>query len=206
MWEVIEIKENAYLLEIIKSIDPSYRIRDICICRNEAESWDTIWRWLWFTRRIWIKHIWEEVEKSLQPLFPILYELNINSILDSTCGLGFKTIAFAKRNYDVEGSDQSRIAIEYASILAREYGFRIRFFHSRLSELCGKCMRRYDCVYSDYFDELRTYSDLKASAKGVYSVLNENGKFMFHSLSPRVERMFLKKLIEKEWHRRENSV
>ena len=50
--------------------------------------------------------------------------------------------------------------------------FKIRFFRFRFDELGRKCMCKYDCVYGDYFDELRTYDDLRASAKGVYSVLD----------------------------------
>lgn len=195
-------KEDSLPPETVRGIISSYGIRKVYTCRSEEESWDTIWRWLWFTREIWMARYWENTEKALRPLFPLLHSLDVGSILDSSCGLGFKTVMFAKRNYEVEGSDQSAVAIKYASILAEEQGFKIRFFRSRFDELGRKCMRKYDCVYSDYFDELRTHDDLKASARGVCSILNECGKFIFCSPSPELERAALKELIEKEWRRR----
>jgi len=197
-----ESKKDSLLPEIVGNILSSYGIKEVYACKNEDESWDTIWKWLWFTREMWMDQYWEEVEEALRPLFPLLRNLNVSSILDSSCGLGFKTIMFAKRNYEVEGSDQSAVAIRYAPILAEERGFKIRFFRSRFDELGGKCMRKYDCVYSDYFDELKTYGDLRASAEGVYSVLNEGGKFVFYGPSPKLERTDLKELIEREWCRR----
>jgi len=122
--------------------------------------------------------------------------------LDASCGLGFKTVALARGGYEVEGSDQSAVAIKYATILAEEQGFKIRFFRSRFGELGRECTREYDCVYSDYFDELGTCGDLKASAAGVYSVLNREGKFIFSGPSPELERADLGDLIEREWRGR----
>lgn len=206
MGEMSESKEDSFLSEKVRNIISSYGIREVHVYRSEKESWDIIWRWLWFTRKIWMAQYWKETEKALQPLFPILHSLNVNSILDSSCGLGFKTIMFAKRNYEVEGSDQSAVAIRCAPILAEEQDFKIKFFRSRFDELGRKCMRKYDCVYSDYFDELETYDNLKASAKGVYSVLNEGGKFIFCSPSPKLKKAALKELIEKEWRRRKKFI
>ncbi|MDI6805572.1 MAG: class I SAM-dependent methyltransferase [Candidatus Bathyarchaeia archaeon] len=113
--------------------------------------------------------------------------------MDCSCGLGYKTVLFAK-----EGSDASAIAIKYAPQLARDEGVSIRFFRSQYEELNKKCGRRYDCVWSDNFDEISTYEYLKVAAKSIYSVLNNDGKFVFVAASEKD----LKKLIEKEWKRR----
>lgn len=98
----------------------------------------------------------------------------------------------------MEGSDASAIAIKYAPLLAKSEGVKIRFFRSRYEELSEKCRRRYDCVWSDNFDEISTYEYLKTAARSIYSVLNHDGKFVFVAASEKD----LKKMIEKEWKKR----
>ncbi|HEX30946.1 TPA: class I SAM-dependent methyltransferase [Candidatus Poribacteria bacterium] len=173
----------------------------------EEESWNIVWKWSWFTRELWESEYWNETRKGLKPLFSLLTLLKVKSVLDCSCGLGFKTVLIAEKGYEVEGSDGSAIAVRYAPQLAKERGVNIRFFHSRWEELGLKCGRTYDCVFSDYFDEIETYETLKASAAGIYSVLNYDGKFIFGSLNPELTtRSGLKNLIEREWENRERFV
>lgn len=174
----------------------------IHVCSNELESWDTIWKWKWFTRDVWENVYWKEEQATLRPLFPLLHKLNIKSILDCSCGLGFKTILFAKRGFEVEGSDGSPNAIKYAPQLAKEKRVKIRFFLSRYEELGEKCKRKYDCVFSDNFDEIETYKYMKVAAKNIHSILNNDGKLIFSALPPHFSRKDLKKVIEKEWRKR----
>ncbi|MEM2947469.1 MAG: class I SAM-dependent methyltransferase [Candidatus Bathyarchaeia archaeon] len=148
----------------------------------------------------------EETRSGLQLLFSLLPKLHVKSILDCSCGLGFKTIMFAKEGYEVEGSDASAIAIKYAPKVAEEEGLKIRFFRSRFDNLWEKCKRKYDCVFSDYFDELGSRAALKASARGIYSVLKDGGKFIFYTLFPNLAKSDLKKLIEREWKKRKQFV
>jgi len=171
----------------------------VTICQNDESSWDTSWKWFWFTREQWISKSWEENKIGMKPLFSLLPKLKVRSILDCSCGLGFKTVLIAKMGYEVEGSDGSAVAIKYAPQLANEEKLNLRFFQSRWEELDKKCNRKYDCVFSDYFDETKTLGMLKASAKGIYSVLNDDGKFIFGSLPHDTD---LKELIEKEWKKR----
>jgi 2-polyprenyl-3-methyl-5-hydroxy-6-metoxy-1,4-benzoquinol methylase len=156
----------------------------VYICRSEKHSWDTIWKWSWFTRKSWEQQYWKEVEKALKPLFQLLQKLSVGSILDCSCGLGFKTIMLAKMGYEVEGSDASKVAIKYAPKFAKEHGLILKFFHSRFEDLSENCNRKYDCIFSDYFDELRTRRALEKSAMGIYSVLKDHGKFIFCSVHP----------------------
>ena len=144
-----------------------------------------------------------ENKLALRSLFSLLSELKVKSILDCSCGLGFKTVMFAKMGYKVEGSVASAIAIKYALQLAKEHGLKIKFFHSSFEDLPRASKRVYDCVYSDYFDELETYKALLDSAKGVYSVLKKDGKFIFCSFSPEWKKSELNKLIERVWKERE---
>jgi len=145
---------------------------------------------------------WEETRDALRPLLPLLSELGVRSILDCSCGLGFKTVVLVEMGYDVEGSDASSTAIERARELARERGLEIRFFRSRFDELDRHCGRRYDCVYSDYFDELGEYSALLDSARGIYSVLRKGGKFIFCGVPPEWTERDLERSIGQLWRRR----
>jgi len=174
----------------------------VSICLNEEESWDTVWKWSWFTSDLWKFEYWKEERNALGPLFSILSNYKVKSILDSSCGLGFKAVLYVKMNYEVEGSDGSAVAIRYAPQLAKEEGLKIKFFRSRWEELDKKCKRKYDCVVSDYFDETKTRETLKASAKGIYSVLKNDGKFIFCGALPRWSKSDLMNLIEKEWKKR----
>ncbi len=170
----------------------------IYVCSDELEAWNIRWKWLWFTRDIWECKYWKEEQNALKPVFSALSKLNVKSILDCSCGLGYKTILFAKTGYEVEGSDASAIAIKHARELAENEGVKIRFFRSRYEELVEKCKRRYDCVWSDNFDEISTYKYLKTAAKNTYSILNFNGKLLFAATMEKN----LKKVIKAEWLKR----
>ena len=65
-----------------------------------------------------------------------------------------------------------------------------------------KAKRKYDCVFSDNFDEIETYGKMKAAAESIHSILNENGKLIFQGVSYATSKNDLKKLIEEEWKRR----
>jgi len=176
---------------------------NVHVCQSDEESWDTLWKWSWFTREIWMMEYWKKTEEALRPVFPILSSRGIKSVLDCSCGLGFKTIMFAKMGYEVEGSDASAVAIKHALQLAKEQGFKIRFFQSKFDDLSKNCKRRYDCAFSDYFDELATYEMLRKAAEGIRSILRENGIFIFCSPAPELTKLELNRLIEDEWKKRE---
>lgn len=175
----------------------------VSICSDEEESWNTIWKWSWFAIDLWQADYWEETLPGMQDLFSLLPRLQIKSILDCSCGLGFKSVLFAKAGYEVEGSDASAVAIEYAPQFAEKEGVKIRFFWSRFADLPQRCERRYDCVFSDYFDELDTRASLIAAAQGIFSVLNEGGRFIFCGPPRQWLKSDLEKLITQEWKKRE---
>jgi len=173
-------------------------------CSNELESWNTLWEWLWFTRESWESKYWKELRTAVKPLLSLLHKLKVKSILDCSCGLGYKTILLAKAGYEVEGSDGSKIAIKYAPLLAKENGLKIRFFTASYDELSKKCKRKYDCVYSDNIDEISTRKGLMTAAKNAYTILNEGGKLLFCSVNPKLGKKDLKKELEKEWKKRKH--
>lgn len=151
----------------------------ISVCPNEETSWDTVWKWEWFSREYWKSIKREEAMNGILALHSHLSKLEVKSILDCSSGLGLKTMLLAQLGYDVEGSDASSVAVQHALQLAKEQGFDIRYFQSYWSDLGDKCKRKFDCVFSDAFDWIRTRESLLASAKGIHSVLCKGGIFVF---------------------------
>lgn len=144
-----------------------------------ARAWDTIWKWTWFTRDQWLSEFrkWKEgTRRALQSLLP---KLEVESVLDCSCGLGWKSIILAEMGYETEGSDGSAFAVRCASKLAEDEGLDLRFFRSRWENLGRTCGRKYDCVYNDAFAWITTRKALLSSAQGVCSVLKRGGKFIF---------------------------
>lgn len=146
---------------------------------SDEKAWDIIWKWKWFTKDTWQADFRESKEGTRRALSSLLLKLQVKTILDCSCGLGWKTILLAEMGYEVEGSDGSAIAVKYASQLAKEEGLRIRFFTSRWEELEKNSNRKFDCVYNDAFAWIMSRKSLVASARGIYSVLNKGGKFIF---------------------------
>ena len=70
--------------------------------RTGARAWDTIWRWTWFTRDQWRPEFrtWDEAG-TRGALASLLRELRVESILESSCGIGWKTIVLAEMGYRV---------------------------------------------------------------------------------------------------------
>lgn len=147
--------------------------------RTGAKAWDTIWRWTWFTKEQWQGEFRRQKEGTRRALASLLPKLGVRSILDCSCGLGWKTILLAEMGYDVEGCDGCGFAVRRASQLAREEGLDIRFFRSRWETLGRTCRRKYDCVYNDAFAWITTRRALSASAGGICAALKRGGKFIF---------------------------
>lgn len=176
------------------------------IAKNEGESWDIIWQWSWFIKELWVKEYLKETKDALKGLFPLLSRWNVKSILDASCGLGIKTLFFAKMGYEVEGSDACQTAIKYAKEYAKSMGTKIRFFVSKFEELPENALRKYDCIFSDYFDELPSKKILLKSAKGIYQVLKPKGIFVFSSPPPEKDKSSLQHIIEKVWNKRNKFI
>lgn len=146
---------------------------------TEQQAWDVIWKWKWFVKETWQADFRKSKEGTRRALSSLLPRLNVKSVLDCSCGLGWKTILLTELGYEVEGSDASAIAVECASQLAKEEGMDIRFFRSRWEKLDSNSIRKYDCIYNDAFAWVTSRESLEASARGIYSVLNKGGKFIF---------------------------
>lgn len=169
-------------------------------CTDEAASWDTIWKWTWFLKDTWTGWFRQEVMEGCSAVRDILGDFHAKSLLDASCGLGWKTIVFAEMGLASEGADGSAVAIEHAPMLARESGLDLRFFASPYDELGARARRTYDCVLSDRFDWIRERNDLEAAARGIRSVLRPGGCFVFGAV-PQDSKEDLRRAIEAEWGR-----
>jgi SAM-dependent methyltransferase len=143
------------------------------------EAWDTIWRWTWFTRDQWQPRFRKWKEGTKRAMSSLLAKLNVKSVLDCSCGLGWKTIILAEMGYEAEGCDGSMVAVRCAMDLANQEGHNLRFFHSRWEELAQTAGRMYDCVYNDAFAWITERDSLFASAKNIASILKPGGAFVF---------------------------
>ncbi len=99
--------------------------------RTGERAWDAIWRWTWFVKEQWQPTFRKSKEGTRRALASLLPKLGVSSVLDCSCGLGWKTILLAEMGYAVEGCDACDFAVKRASELAREEGHEIRFFRSR---------------------------------------------------------------------------
>jgi len=171
------------------------------ISRDEESSWDTIWKWDWFSRATWKPSFRKELKDLRHALNSLLPTLSVKNILDCSCGLGLKTIMLSEMGYEAEGSDRSPFAIEHAPQLAREEGLDIRFFLSQYKDLAKISQHKFDCVYSDAFDWIRTRRALKAAAEGICSVLDNGGEFIFHGALPKWGKPDLKRIIEEDFRK-----
>jgi len=147
--------------------------------RTGAKAWDTIWKWTWFAKERWHPEFRKWREGTRRALQSLLQKLEAQSVLDCSCGLGWKSIILAELGYDTEGSDGSALAVRCASELAGDEGLNLRFFHSQWRDLRLSSDREYDCVYNDAFAWITTHEDLFSSARGIGDVLKPGGAFIF---------------------------
>ncbi len=165
----------------------------------DESAWDIIRKWTWFTKELWQGRFRRDKEGTRRALESLLGKLGARSVLDCSCGLGFKTILLTEMGYEAEGSDGCAVAAEHAVELAAEEGHRIRFFQSRWDELGEKAGRTYDCVYNDSFAWITSREALEAVARGIGAALRDGGALIFqgaHQWSKKSERGAL---IEKQW-------
>ena len=166
-----------------------------------AKAWDTIWKCTWFTRDHWQFGFRKSKQGTRRALHSLLPKLEVGSVLDCSCGLGWKTIILAEMGYDVEGSDASAFAVRRASKLAQDEGLDLRFFRSRWENLGRTCDRKYDCVYNDAFAWITTRKSLHSSARGVCSVLKRGGAFIFQGADQWTGNQEKGPLIKQEFER-----
>jgi SAM-dependent methyltransferase len=166
-------------------------------------TWETIYRWDWFRRDQWLP-VFRWVRRALteggppsdtRPQAVSLGSSNpglhwavhlaaarsasVRSLLDCSCGLGLKTIAFGDAGVEVTGSDGCALALEHARELADQEGRRIEYFESEWAELPGRTPRRFDGVFCDGLMWLPSPRDVEAALRGICDVLSPEGVLLW---------------------------
>lgn len=146
-------------------------------------DWDMVHRWEWFRRTQWLDDFRSGRMKSVNGPCAAFSELakvvNAEVVLDSSCGLGLKTICMARSGLHVVGSDTSAAAIEHARTLAREEGVDITFFQSSWQDLPANMPHTFDAIFTDALSWTPQWEVLKLSLGGYFHALKPGGFLMF---------------------------
>ncbi len=146
-------------------------------------AWDTIYRWEWFRREQWRPGFREAKAGkwggSCGAFKRILDDAGGGLALDSSCGLGLKTIVLREMGVSVVGCDGCAFAVEKARELARLEGHEIEYFVAKWSELPERTSQRFDAVFNDALCWIVTREEFAASLRGFLGVLTPGGVLVF---------------------------
>ncbi len=147
------------------------------------KEWETLHKWQWFRLNAW-QHTFREDLLGGFGGSPAAFKQVLESIggrlaLDSSCGLGLKTIIMHEIGIDVVGSDQSEFAIEKARELSRFEGHHIEFFPARWRELPSKTKLQFDAIFNDALSWVVTREDLEFALRGFLGALKPKGVLVF---------------------------
>ena len=165
------------------------------------ESWDLIWRAEWFQRDRWLDDFRdrEDILLMRDQVAALLPRDEFPRLLDSSCGIGQKSVVLAESGYEVEASDASEAAVRITAEHAHFAGLSIPVLRSRWEALGSTGLGSFDAVYNDAFDLLETKEALLQSARGFHAVLREGGRLFFpgaHQWFSEAER---EEVLEETW-------
>lgn len=118
------------------------------------------------------------ISKLIKKLLPENKE-NIR-VLDIACGTGRHTMELSHLGYKVEGSDLSEEMIKIAVKESKKSNLDIAYYNESFQTI-GRIGKRYDVILSMFsaINYLTTYNDFSAALKNIYSLLNDDGIFIF---------------------------
>lgn len=169
-----------------------------------GDSWETFYRWEWFHREDWLPGFRERKRHSPAAFKQTMDGLGGSFVLDSSCGLGLKTLVLRDLGLRVSGSDECGFAVQKARELAKAARQEIVFFGSPWAELPERTSHRFDGVFNDALSWIVTRGEFEAALRGLCGVLRPGGVLVFMGApqnSPcdaESERL----LLEREWQRR----
>jgi SAM-dependent methyltransferase len=120
--------------------------------------------------------------KKMADIFPLLiknYTEKYDNILDLACGEGTFCRELTKNGFNIEEVDLSKKQIETAKLKSEEEGLSINFYNENIINF--KNDKKYDVITS-WFDSLNYIidkNDIKKVFKNVFSMLNDDGVFIF---------------------------
>lgn len=118
-------------------------------------------------------------------------------VLDSACGAGRYSIAFAKMGFDVTGFDLSRLLLEHAVRQAKEEGVNIDFFRSDIREV--KLSGKFDLALNVFtsFGYFESEEENFQFFKNAFDHLVSGGFFVFDYFN---SRFLTQNLVPKSQH------
>ena len=152
---------------------------------NQSEDWDVIWRWQWFRRALWQPYFRDPSHPEGRPArtAPIwtwlLKQYEAKRVLDCNSGLGLRAIILREAGFDVVGTDNSELAVNYARELAAYRNLDIPFHHCLWQDLGEQFGSEFDAIVNDAFAWTLTKKELRFAAHNFYSILKPGGTLMF---------------------------
>ena len=145
------------------------------------ENWRVHWGWEWSKTNGYDPPLFRQGDagKSCRFYAELLAQHGCDSVLDSSCGCGAKTIVLAEMGYDVTGSDLCGFAVEKAGVLARRLGLDVPFVQASWQELSSRIGQKFDCVLNDALAWELSREGLDAAAAEFAKVLEPGGIFVF---------------------------
>ena len=146
-------------------------------------DWDLIWQWEWFRRAEWRPGFRSvklgEGGGSSKAFVDLCQLIGAQVALDSSCGLGQKTLCMSEMGLNVVGSDGSETAVRYARELAKLETAATTFFSSRWRDLPRNAPHHFDAVFNDALGWVPTWDALGAALVGIFHALKPGGFLMF---------------------------
>ncbi|GAG25431.1 unnamed protein product, partial [marine sediment metagenome] len=165
-------------------------------------DYTTSYRWEWFSRARWQEGFRHAKKASSGGFVELVKERGLDRelVLDSSCGLGLKTIVMEEAGINVEGSDACALAVEYARLLAEEEGHRdIRYFQSTWEALPRTTEKRYAALFNDALSWVYSEEEMVASLKGLHDVLKPGGILAYMGALPGSDENTSALLYNGEW-------
>ncbi|MBS4215581.1 MULTISPECIES: class I SAM-dependent DNA methyltransferase [Neobacillus] len=123
----------------------------------------------------WIRFVEEKLAK---------YDIKGSKLLDLACGTGQLSVRFAKRGFQVTGSDLSADMLAVAQAKAEAEGLVIPFFEQNMAEF--ENLEQFDVIgiFCDSLNYLETEQEVKETFLHVFQHLQQGGLFIFdvHSI------------------------
>jgi ubiquinone/menaquinone biosynthesis C-methylase UbiE len=119
----------------------------------------------------WVSYIEKIIENE---------NMKVKNILELACGTGNITIPLAKKGYDIAGIDISEEMLMIAREKSQEEGIDLVLLNQDIVDLDFD-LYDLDCVLCacDGFNYILEENDLKSAFNKIYSLLKENGIFIF---------------------------
>jgi hypothetical protein len=168
-------------------------------------DWDLIYKWEWFRRTQWQSTFRAAKTApnggSCRAFADVARLVKAQVLLDSSCGLGLKTICLAEMGLNIVGCDGSPYAVEQARELAREEKSAVTYFPSRWKELPQNAPHRFDGIFNDALSWIPTWDELGASLVGLFHALKPGGFLMFLGAAQNASAEDGKRKLAEEWEK-----